>query len=250
VVSLLHNIDKFKSGMTYHTKQEKFEGPLALLLELIEKEKLSITEISLAKVADDYLRYVKSLGKIDPEELGEFLVIAAQLMLIKSRTLLPSLQIDDEEQGSIEDLQRRLEEYKRIKDLAKELKKEEGGRFIFSREAFVGIEPVFYPPPKLTLDLLAGGFKSFLEALPKLEKLVEDKIKKVVSLQEKINHIRSFLSRSIEHAFSDLVRGSKEKVDVIVSFLAILELAKQRFVDLDQEILFEDIKITRLDRGE
>lgn len=233
--------------MSYRVKQEKFEGPLALLLELIEKEKLSISEISLGRVADEYLQHVKNLGKIDPEELGEFLIVAAQLMLIKSRSLLPSLELTQEEEGSIEDLQRRLEEYKHIKDLAKELKKGEGKSFIYSREAFIGVDPVFYPPPKLTPDILIGGFKSFLEALPKLEKLAEEKIKKVISLQEKINHIRSFLSGSLERAFSDIVRGSKEKVEVIVSFLAILELAKQRFIDLDQEKLFEDIKIKKIE---
>src|SRR3989344_3794745 len=109
--------------MTYIMKQEKFEGPMELLLELIEKEKLSISEISLAKVADEYISYVKGLEKIDPEELAEFLVVAAHLMLIKSRSLLPQLKLTEEEEGSIEELEKRLKEYQRLRQLAGELKK-------------------------------------------------------------------------------------------------------------------------------
>lgn len=230
----------------YIIKQATFEGPLDLLLELIEKEKLSITEISLAKVTDDFLVHIKSLGAINPDQLAEFLVVAAQLMLIKSRSLLPSLQLTQEEEGSIEELQRRLKEYKRIKELAKELKKLEAKRErVITREAFFGIEPVFYPPPKLTLLMVQDSFLAFLAALPKLEKLAEEKIRRIVSLEEKIKHIRLFLENSLERAFSDIVKGAKEKVEVIVSFLAILELAKQKFVDLRQNKLFEDITITR-----
>lgn len=231
----------------YLVKQEKFEGPLELLLDLIEKEKLSITEISLSHVADGYILHVKTLENIDPEELAEFLVVAAQLMLIKSRSLLPSMQLSTEEEGSIEELEKRLAEYQKIRELAREMKKlEEKSNHIYAREAFYGQDPIFYPPPKLKIDQLKEAFAAFLAALPKIEKLAEEKIKKIISLEEKISHIRSFLSSRFEQVFSELVRGSKEKVDVIVSFLAILELAKQKFVDLDQEKLFEDIKIKRI----
>ncbi len=231
----------------YLVKQEKFEGPLGLLLELIEKDKLSISEISLAKVTDEYIRHVKSLEKIDPEALAEFLVVASHLMLIKSRSLLPSLKLSEEDEQSIEDLERRLAEYKRMRELAKELKKMEVARhFIYTREAYQGLEPVFYPPKKLTVSMISDIFAAFLAALPKIEKLAEEKIKKIISLEEKIAHIRSFLQITIEQAFSELVRGTKEKVEIIVSFLAILELAKQKFVELDQKKLFEDIIIKRL----
>lgn len=232
--------------MSFKVQHEKFEGPLEVLLELIEKEKLSVSEISLAKVTDDYIKYVKSLEKIDPEALAEFLVVAAQLMLIKSRSLLPNLELSEEEQQSVEELEKRLEEYKRIRDMAKELKKLESRRTqIFTREAYLGMEPVFYPPPKLSLEMLAVSFRAFLDALPKIAKLAEEKIKKIISLEEKIAHIRSFLQGAMERAFSDIVRGSKEKVEIIVSFLAILELARQRFVELDQEKPFEEIIIRK-----
>src|SRR3989344_9240027 len=143
----------------FEIKQEKFEGPLELLLELIEKEKLSINEISLAKVTDDYLSHIKSLGKIDPIKLGEFLVVASQLMLVKSRSLLPDLAESEEEQGSIAELESRLLEYQRIRNLARELKKlEEAGRLIQSREAYLNLDRVFYPPPKLDAGRLREAF--------------------------------------------------------------------------------------------
>lgn len=233
--------------MSYVFKQEKFEGPLELLLELIEKEELSITEISLAKVSDEYLSYVRGLGKINPDELAEFLVVAAQLMLIKSRSLLPQLQLDEEEQASIEELEHRLALYKRIRELSKELQvRSKEGLHIYVRESFLGMPPTFFPPSHTGLDHIKAAFESFLAALPKLEKLVEERIKKVVSLEEKISHIRSFLNNVVERAFSDILRGTKERTDVIVSFLAILELARQRFVDLDQERPFGDIVIKRI----
>lgn len=231
----------------YVFKQEKFEGPLELLLELIEKEKLSISEISLAKVTDEYISYVKSLDKIDPEQLAEFLVVAAQLMLIKSRSLLPGLQLSEEEMQSVEELEKRLEEYKRLRELSKEIKKLEAKKqYILTREAYWGMEPVFYPPQKLTTNMIRAAFTAFLAALPKIEKLAEEKIKKIISLEEKIAHIRSFLSEQVERAFSEITKGAKEKVEVIVSFLAILELARQHFVELHQKKAFEDILIKKV----
>ena len=233
--------------MTFAIKQEKFEGPLDLLLELIDKEKLSINEISLAKVADDYIAYVKSLEKINPESLAEFLVVAAYLCLIKSRSLLPHLQINEEEEESLEELAKRLEEYKRIKEMSLKIKQLVAEkRYIFSREGFVGIEPIFYPPPKLTVGLLRDGFARFLETLPQISKLAEEKIKKIISLEGKIKEIQSLLSEKIENAFSAIVKGSREKVEIIVSFLAILELSKQKFLELKQENLFDDIVIKKL----
>ncbi|KKW18228.1 MAG: Chromosome segregation and condensation protein ScpA [Parcubacteria group bacterium GW2011_GWB1_50_9] len=231
----------------YVFKHEKFEGPLQILLELIEKEKLAISEISLAKVADEYLLHVKSLGAINPDELAEFLVIAAQLMLLKSRSLLPHLELDEEEKSSIEELERRLEEYRRARERASALKERAAlGLRIHARESFFGLPPVFFPPPGVGLGSLKAAFEAFVEALPKLEKLVEERIKKVISLEEKISHIRSFLMNVVERAFSEIIKGSRERTEVIVSFLAILELARQRFVDLDQSKPFGDIVIKRL----
>lgn len=232
--------------MVFQVNQEKFEGPLELLLNLIEKEEFAISEISLAKVTDDYIRYIRSLEKIDPEALAEFLVVAAELMLIKSRSLLPQLELSKEEKLSIEELEGRLQEYKRIRDLARELKKKEAKRMqVFTREAYWGMNPVFYPPKKVTLNTIHSVFFEFLKSLPKIEKLAEDKIRRIISLEEKINSIRNFLLHTVEKKFSEIIKRARGKVEVIVSFLAILELAREKFVELHQEKPFEDIRIKK-----
>ncbi len=231
----------------YLIKQENFEGPLELLLELIDKERLDISQVSLARVTNEYLRHVKALDKINAENLAEFLVVAAQLMLIKSRSLLPDLKLDEEDEFSAEDLFRRLEEYRRIKELAKELKKMEAEKnIIFTREAYQNMDPVFHPPPKVDAHLLKQVFEAFVSAIPKIEKLAEEQLKRIVSLEDKINHIRQSLVSAVEKGFSEIIKGAKEKVDVIVSFLAILELAKEKFVDLKQDKLFEDIIVRKM----
>ena len=233
--------------MEFILKHEKFEGPFELLLELIEKEKLAISDISLAKVTDEYVSYIKTFEQMDPEALAEFLVVAAQLMLIKSRSLLPTLNMNDEETESIDELEKRLAEFKKIHEVAQELRKLEAVRHgMMSRESFVEVEPIFYPPPMLTIKIVEDAFHSLLVALPKVQKLAEEKLKRVISLQEKITHIRRFLTESVEKVFSDFVSNSHEKVEVIVSFLAILELARERFIDLSQNELFSDIKIKRI----
>lgn len=233
--------------MVFAIKQEKFEGPLELLLDLIEKEKLAISEVSLSRVTDEYVQHVKLLGEIDPEELAEFLVVAAQLMLLKSRSLLPQLQLSEEEEQSIEELEKRLEVYRAIRERARELKKIELLRQrIFSRDAYEGIESIFYPPKKVTADAIHDIYAAFLAALPKIEKLAEEKIKKIISLEEKIAHIKTFFETNIQKTFSQMVSGTSEKVEVIVSFLAILELMRQKVLRLEQTKPFEDITITRV----
>lgn len=223
-------------------RQEKFEGPLDLLFELIEKEKLPINEISLARVTEDFLSEVKQLQVFDRENLAEFLVIAAQLMLLKSRSLLPHLLLSEEEEESLDDLKKRLEEYAQLKELAKELRKRASTKsFLFSREPFLGITEIFYPPPKIQTTHLGVAFSALLASIPTPRKLGETRLKKVISLDEKIKEIKKLLEMRVERAFSEMIKEGHEKVEVIVSFLAILELAKQKVITLYQEEAFTDI---------
>lgn len=233
--------------MAFAVKQEKFEGPLALLLELIEKEKLAIAEISLARVADEYLMYVRGLVSPDPEELAEFLVVAAHLMLIKSRSLLPSLTFSQEEEASLDDLEQRLALLQVMRDVGRALHGiEQKGLRIAGREAYAGLAPVFYPPPWRSAATLADVFAAVAALIPKEEKLAEEKLKRIVSLEAKISHIRGILQDMVERRFSEIVAGAKEKVDIVVSFLALLELARQKFVDLQQDGHFAEIMIRKI----
>ncbi len=218
-----------------------------MLLELIEKEKLAIAEISLARVADDYLAYVRGLVSPDPEELAEFLVVAAQLMLIKSRSLLPSLVFSQEEEDSLDDLEQRLAILQTMREAARALHAiERNGIRIAGREPYAGLAPVFYPPPALRAAALADVFAAAAALIPKPETLAEEKLKRIVSLEEKITHIRGILLDMVERRFSEIVADAKEKVDIVVSFLALLELARQKFVDLKQDAHFAEIMITKI----
>ena len=237
-----------KSGVgSFLVRQEKFEGPLELLLELISKQKVSVSEISLANVTNEYVSHIQSLEKIDPAELAEFLVVAATLILVKSRSLLPSLSLTEEEEESIEELEARLKEYKTIRELAGELGKlAKSRRWSVSREPYKDFETFFYSPPKLTAKRMADAFAALLESLPKVEKLAKDTIRRVISLQERIGQIRTSLQERIEKSFSELIGAATDKIDIIISFLAILELAKQKLIAVDQKKLFEDITVREL----
>src|SRR3989344_6688220 len=231
--------------VAYHIRQEKFEGPLELLLDLIEKEKIAISEISLARVAEEYLAYVRTLSAPDPEELAGFLVVAVQLILIKSRSLLTGLAVPAEEEQSIAELEERLRVLQRLREAARRIKEIEGfGRRMYGRDAYHGMAPVFYPP-EIEAGVLARAFRGVVALISKPEKLAEEKVQRIISLEDRINHIRRILHDAVERGFSEIVQGAKEKMEIVVSFLALLELAKDKFIDLRQDTPFSDIRIRK-----
>lgn len=231
----------------YTVKTKQFQGPLGLLLQLTEKEKLDITEVSLAKITDQYLNYLKITKDITLENLAEFLVIASRLILIKSRMLLPTLELTEEEEEGIEELKHRLEEYKRFKNLAKQI---EGiakqNKIAYSREKCQGMKSVFYPPKQMNLEDLKTSFEKILEEVSLLEeKLPQENLELKISIEEKINYIQSQVSKRIKTSFKKLTENKKSKIDVIVNFLALLELIKQKIVTAEQNNLYDDITIKR-----
>ena len=228
----------------YQVKLEKFEGPMELLLELIEKEEMSITEFSLARVADEYLEYVRNSENITLSGLSDFLTVAAKLILIKSRALLPTLEITSEEEEEIQDLAHQLEEYKKFKEASIKLGKIASfKRFGFSREGYLGIRSVFYPPENINAYDLKKHFLAVVAEIPTIEVLKEEIVSEVVTLEEKITALENSLRLRIESSFSEFVMGAKNKVDVIISFLAVLEMVKQRIIDAEQGNLFEEIRL-------
>ncbi|MEK9151649.1 MAG: segregation/condensation protein A [Patescibacteria group bacterium] len=233
--------------MAYHIRLEQFEGPLDLLLSLIEKEELDITQVSLAKVADQYLEYLRNETSISLEHLASFLTIAARLILIKSRALLPILEWSDEEEESMDDLELRLREYKRFREAAGTL----GALFAqkrvsHNRESFLGTQVVFYPPSGLTAADLRKHFTDVLGEIPVFDVLPEQAMRAIVTLEEKILSLQQMLAERIEISFSDLTRTAIDRVEVIISFLAVLEMVKQRIIFVEQGKFFSDISIKRL----
>ncbi len=230
---------------------EKFSGPLGLLLSLIESEEMDITEINLAKIADEYVLYIRSLADINPEELADFLVVAAKLLFIKSKALLPYLYADSEEDDS-GDLEKQLRMYKEFVEASQKIKTIiENDNFLFvpplvkSRRISSSL-PAFSPPPKATPPVLHEQFKKILAGLAKRaeQKLPEQSLEPKMNIEEKIALIREMLLKKIKVNFSRLLASAENKTEMIVSFLAVLELAKQRELIFDQDELFSEIHIS------
>lgn len=230
-----------------HVTVEKFEGPLDLLLQLIETEELDITQVALAQVTEQYLRTLEGATNVGPEELADFLVVAAKLLLIKSRVLLPQLQVGDETEAT--DLERQLKMYKAYLDASRTVSKIiHKRRFTFGRgKPAVMIEQKFSPPPSLTSAALHVTFLAVLQELEPVISLPKAVIERTVSIAEKIEHIRVLILDQALVSFKQIVQQAGSKTDVIVSFLALLELVKQRGIMVKQTALFDDIAIQRLD---
>ncbi|MCK4919059.1 MAG: segregation/condensation protein A, partial [Candidatus Pacebacteria bacterium] len=179
----------------YKNKEQLFEGPLDLLLDLIEKEKLDITDIALAQVADQFIAYLESSKEdITPSYLSSFILVAGKLILIKSKAILPMLELEKEEEEDIEELKLRLREYQKFKEISKEIKKlAERKEMFFSRQSYSGVKTVFCPPEKITAQDLKSAFESVLDKLPEIKILSQGNIKEVVSIKDRINHIQNSL---------------------------------------------------------
>ncbi|MBU0647304.1 segregation/condensation protein A [Patescibacteria group bacterium] len=227
---------------------EKFQGPLALLLQLIEKEELDITEISLAKITDQYIEYIRSANGIKPDELADFLVIATKLLLIKSKALLPYLF--PEEEAEIEEFEHQLLMYKEFLEAAKVIEEMiNKKKFMFAREfnqqAILADANIFSPPKKITAVILQTIFQELIVKNKPIELLEEKKLEHVVNIEEKILAIQQMLIDRIKINFNIIKAVAKNKMEVIVSFLALLELIKQRDISAVQISLFAEIEINK-----
>jgi len=230
--------------MTYEVKSDKFSGPLDLLLQLIEKDDLNITEISLAQVTEQYIDHLEKLTEIEAEELADFLVIAGRLLLLKSRALLPYLETEVEE----ESLESQLKLYKDFLEASKKIdamiKLE---RFTFARtRPPAKTEVEFSPPPNVNLETLKNCFLVVLKRLDPLVKLPKQMMEKSVSLQQKILELKDILAAQKNFRFTNLVSSAKNRTEIIMNFLAILELLKQRQLKVKQQGTFNDIIIEKI----
>ncbi|MFQ5855338.1 MAG: segregation and condensation protein A [Anaerolineae bacterium] len=231
--------------MTYRVKLEVFEGPLDLLLQLIRRAELEITAISLATVTDQYLAYMEQLQEIDPGALASFLEVAAQLVLIKSRHLLPRPADDqiDEEEDPAEVLASRLREYAQFKEAAQVLR----GREAQGLRAYVRVAP----PPDLPrrVDLgdvsigeLLAAVREALDAQPTTP--VSEVVEPItVTMEERIGVMRRALLGSRRVSFQALLRDCRSRIEIIVTFLGLLELMKAGEVVVRQDTLFGEITI-------
>lgn len=232
--------------MSVKIKVEQFEGPLDLLLQLIEGQELDITSLSLAKVTEQFLDYVKQLQEKDPTHLADFLVIAAKLLVIKSKALLPNLELGIEEEESAYDLTQQLLIYKKYKEVAKYFRRMDLRRHqSWTREADFNDRITFMPDPEITSQTLADSIRKLANDLKEIVRLPQQVMAEVVSITEKIEHIQKLIADKVETSLSTLIKEAKSKTEVVVTFLALLELTKQRILTVEQNSIFEDIIIKK-----
>ncbi len=230
----------------YKVKLEKFEGPLDLLLQLIEGADLDITEVAIADVAEQFMKYLELVEEKNPEELADFLVVASKLLLIKSRVLLPNLKIDAEDDGL--DLATQLKIYKEYYEASKNIEKILAEKkVLFLRDKIpVDLEVIFNPPKDLNTEKLKKIFLEILKEIEPIIKLPQKSMLRAVSIKEKIESIRQRILAVASINFKDLIKGSKDKTDVIITFLGLLELVKQRVVLVEQNNLHDEIIIKKI----
>jgi segregation and condensation protein A len=242
---------------------QNFSGPLDLLLQLVEKKNLAITELSLAQVTQEYVTFLSEQKEINSEDLADFLVIASTLLLIKSRSLLPSLALASDEEAEIMDLETRLKIYKLYKEAGgkiKEMFKKE--IFILNRSSWKNIEARFLPPPHCSLESLNIAFLKIIRQvqIEEAKPLAEKKIRKIISLEERIKELIKRITQGGTFQLQDLTREKQDKVDglttptidseksrkidLILTFLAVLHLAKQKIIKIKQKDNFGEIWIS------
>lgn len=227
-------------SQTYTVKTHVFEGPLDLLLDLVSKRKLFVNDVSLAEVTDDFIRYIEEHEEFPIGESAEFILVASTLMLIKSRSLLPMIQLTEEEEESIHDLEDRLVLYSRAKELAATLKSMFGKRIIFEKTPAKNPIIVFSPDSKTDTTNLLQALERVIESLPKKEVLSKVTVRKVISLEEMIEKLAERISKASKLRFRDF-HGStgplthEKKVSIIVGFLAMLELVKRGAIRVTQD---------------
>ncbi|PCI29495.1 hypothetical protein COB55_02165 [Candidatus Wolfebacteria bacterium] len=229
--------------MNYLVKTDAFEGPLELLLSLIEKRKLFINDISLATVTDDYITYVNERGNFPTSEIANFIVVAATLLLIKSKSLLPSMILSEDEESDIADLEHRLKVYQRMQELSVHVRERFGKNTLFSRSRVIKREAIFAPSRDTDMEKIVPAIKSLLQNLPKKISIPQTIVQKVISIEEMIDNLTERVTSNLRMSFKDFAGTQKEKVDVIVGFLAMLELVKQGVITVEQQANFDEIQM-------
>src|SRR3989338_6591043 len=226
---------------SFHVATHTFQGPLEVLLDLIESRKMPISEISLAEVADAYLAHIETVSEFPLNEAAQFILIASTLLLIKSRSLLPFLTVSDEEKESVEELERRLARYRLIRKGAKMLGKEWGrASLVFPKRS--PERGVIFAPSEATINTVKNALRTLIASFPVPEKMLQATVAPVLALEDVIERLRGRLKHAMSTQFSELTKRAS-KHEVIVYFLATLELVRSGSISVSQEKLFSEITL-------
>ena len=234
----------------YTVKLNDFEGPLDLLLFFIKRDELDIYDIPIARITKEFLGYLHFMQQLDLEIAGEFLVVAAELMQIKVRMLLPPEPGHAEEQDPRMNLVLRLVEYRRFKEVAEAMKVKETEQmrvhvrgFHDADERIMQEESMGDSVRDVTFFDLIASFKFAMDRIPK--KLVHEIIRLNVTIDEQIAYILDFFSRRSEATFYELVKDMVEKIRIVVTFIALLEVIRSKKVIVRQAVPFGEVSIVR-----
>lgn len=227
----------------FSIKTEVFEGPLELLLELVEKRKLLINDISLASVTDEYMARVSEMQEMSLPGTANFVALAATLLLIKSKSLLPVFELSEEEEHSIEELEERLRLYQIYRTAGEVVRAAFGQKISHERQYVPDTTPIFLPDQYCSSEELRAAMSRVISELPIKEIRPKVQVKKVVSLEEMIDRLHQRIEKQLKLRFSELVAGEGEKHGLIVGFLAVLESVKQGSILVSQISRFDDIDI-------
>ena len=237
--------------MNYKIRLDMFEGPLDLLLYLVKKDHLNIYDIPIAKVTQQYLEYINLMQLLDLNIVGEFLVMAATLMQIKSKMLLPAEELAalEEEEDPRAELVKRLLEYEKFKQIAENLKQREiSQQEVFKRpKSEEPLDNKSLDKQEVTFEAsifdLINAFSQALKDVPR--EVFYEVIKDQYTVEQKVHDILHLLLVETEVKLSGLFNKTKSKLEIVVIFLAILELAKMKEIVARQNVEFEDIIISR-----
>lgn len=240
---------EIEDELNYKVKLDNFEGPLDLLLHLIKEAKMDIADIKLSEITDQYMKYISNLDELDMEKASEFIEVAATLLEIKSKKLLPRL--DDEvpqEEDSEQKLIRQIEAYKLFKEASENLKQIENVNRMY-KEPDKGANKCKIVLKDMALDGLLDAFTSLLHKVQIQAKEIEPKniAKDRFTVAEKIANIKDSVMIKGKVKFSELIDENITRSEVINVFLAILELLKLQIISISQKNLFEEIEITKFE---
>ncbi|MEK7144945.1 MAG: ScpA family protein [Patescibacteria group bacterium] len=229
--------------MPFNIKTDSYEGPFEVLLDLIEARKLLVNDLALANITEDYIQHVRAQTAFPVEETANFIQIAATLLLIKSKSLIPDLAFSEEENADVEDLKRRLAAYEKVREAARELSRVYG-RTVMAAEGERAPEVVFAPSRDLSAAALAEALTRVLAAREAVEELPEARVKPLVTIEEMMDQLAKRVQSAMALSFNEFSKETKERIEVIVSFLALLELVKQGAVAAEQHEVYGDIRIS------
>jgi segregation and condensation protein A len=255
--------------MAYEITLDNFSGPLEKLLELIEAQKLDVSEVSMAQVTDDFLKYLDTLKssdllgsvaeemavdkmRLDLRVLADFISVASRLIFLKSKYLLPGLALTDEEEADIKDLEERLKRYQDLKPALRYVHQLWSERHTsYSRPYFLGQgkglapdQKVFYPGENVSLETLTGALDGIFDTIKTYEIETETIREKIVTLEEKISEVLGRVQKEGDMQFKHL-SGEKSRSEMIVVFLAVLHLAREQLILLEQIGNFSDILVKK-----